>query len=64
VAEKWTGGEVRLAEVVDPEIIAGMIFRAGDRKLNRSLSHELEIMAARLLERASDQIQVQTSVEE
>lgn len=62
-AEEWTGGKVRLVEIVDPEIIGGMIFRAGDRKLNRSVSRELDIMAGRLLERASEQIQNLTSAE-
>lgn len=62
-AEDWTGGKVRLVEIVDPEIIGGMIFRAGDRKLNRSVSRELDIMAGRLLERASEQIQNLTSAE-
>lgn len=57
VAEKWTGGSVRLVEIVDPEILGGMIFQAGDRKLNRSASRELDIMAKRLFERASEQIQ-------
>lgn len=56
VASKWTGGAVRLVEIVDPEIIGGMVFRAGDRKLNRSISRELDIMKSRLFERASEQI--------
>lgn len=57
VASKWTGGSVRLVEIVDPGIIGGMVFKAGDRKLNRSVSRELDIMKTRLLERASQQIQ-------
>lgn len=56
-AERWTGGKVRLVEIVDPEILGGMIFKAGDRKLNRSVSRELDIMAGRLLDRASEHIQ-------
>lgn len=64
VASGWTGGPVRLVEIVDPEIIGGMVFRAGDRKLDRSVVRELEIMKARLFERASHQIQGQASVEE
>ena len=63
VAEKWTGGPVRLVERVDPEIIGGMIFKAGDRKLNRSVSRELDIMASRLFDRASEHIQNLTPVE-
>ena len=64
VASKWTGGAVRLVETVDPAVIGGMVFRAGDRKLNRSISRELDIMKARLFERASQQIQKRASAEE
>lgn len=64
VASTWTGGSVRLVEIVDPSIIGGMVFRAGDRKLNRSVSRELDIMKARLFDRASQQIQDQASAEE
>jgi len=63
VAEKWTGGPVHLVEKVDPEILGGMIFQAGDRKLDRSVSRELDIMTKRLFERASEQIQNVTSIE-
>lgn len=56
VAEKWTGGQVRLVEAIEPDIIGGMVFRAGDRKLNRSVSKQLEVMAGRLFEVASEQI--------
>jgi F-type H+-transporting ATPase subunit delta len=63
VAEKWTGGPVHLVEKVDPEILGGMIFQAGDRKLNRSVSRELDIMAKRLFERASEQVQNAASLE-
>lgn len=63
VAEKWTGGPVHLIEKVDPEILGGMIFQAGDRKLDRSVSRELDIMTKRLFERASEQIQNVTSIE-
>jgi F0F1-type ATP synthase delta subunit len=62
-AEKWTGGKVRLVEIVDPEIIGGMVFKAGDRKLNRSVSRELSIMAGRLFDRASEHIQNLTPAE-
>ena len=64
VAGRWTGGTVRLVEIVDPSIIAGMVFRAGDRKLDRSVSRELDIMKSRLLERSSNWIQDQASAEE
>ncbi len=63
VAEKWTGGQVRLVEIVDSEIIGGVIFKAGDRKLNRSVSRELDIMASRLFDCASGHIQDLTAVE-
>ncbi len=56
VASKWTGGEVRLVEVVDPDVIGGLVFKAGDRKVNRSVSRELNVMKARLFDRASQQI--------
>ena len=64
VARKWTGGTVRLVEIVDPSILGGMVFRAGDRKLNRSVARELDIMKARLLEVASHRIQSQASAGE
>jgi len=63
VAEKWTGGPVRLLERVDSEIIGGLIFKAGDRKLNRSVSRELDIMASRLFDRASEHVQSLTPVD-
>ncbi|MCP4200918.1 MAG: ATP synthase F1 subunit delta [bacterium] len=62
VAEKWTGGQVRLVELQDPEVIGGMVFRAGDRKLDRSVARELDAMAGRLFERASEQIQSLDSI--
>jgi len=64
VASKWTGGVARLVEIVDPEVIGGMVFRAGDRNLNRSVSRDLAIMKTRLFERASQQIQDQTAQSE
>ncbi len=62
VAEKWTGGQVRLVEIEDDDVIGGMVFRAGDRKLDRSVACELDAMAGRLLERASEQIQSLDSI--
>lgn len=57
VAAKWTGGRIRLVEIVDPEVIGGLVFKAGDQKLNRSIARELSIMKRALFERASHQIQ-------
>lgn len=64
VASGWTGGSVRLVEIVDPEIIGGVVFRAGDRELNRSVSRELNAMKTRFLERASQHIQDPALAEE
>ena len=52
-----TGREADLIEIVDENLIGGMILRVGDRKIDTSVSKELRRLGDRLLERASAEIQ-------
>lgn len=55
--ERVTGKEVRLIETVDPELIAGLVIYAGDRKLDLSLQRRLREAGKRLAERVSQEMQ-------
>ena len=52
-----SGKKARLLEEVDPELLGGMVVRIGDRKIDSSLATQLGEIHARLLERASQEIQ-------
>ncbi len=52
-----TGRKARLIEQVDPALLGGMVITIGDRKIDTSLATELQKMHAKLLERASREIQ-------
>ncbi len=57
VAASWVGGKVRLLEEVDETVLGGMMLKAGDRKLDRTVARELETVGERLFERASQKVQ-------
>ena len=52
-----TGRKARLIEQVDPALLGGMVITIGDRKIDTSVATELQKMHAKLLERASREIQ-------
>lgn len=52
-----SGKKARLLEKVEPALLGGMVVRIGDRKIDSSLATQLGEIHARLLERASEEIQ-------
>ncbi len=54
--EAWVPRQARLEETVDPELIAGLVVRFGDEKIDGSAAHQLELVKNRLLDRASKEL--------
>ena len=55
-AGRMVGATARLAETVDPSLIGGMVIKAGDRKVDTSVSAEIEAVGARLMKRSSKEL--------
>lgn len=53
---RFTGKKVMLEEKVDDSLIAGMVLRIGDQKIDSSVARELWRVGSRLDERASDEL--------
>lgn len=56
VLREMTGREPVLEEVVEPELLGGLVLRIGDRKIDGSVRREINILRERLHERAAHQI--------
>jgi len=56
VASRFTGKRVQLFEKVDPGLIAGMVLRVGDEKIDASVASRLQGLSAALLRRGSEEI--------
>ncbi len=53
---RFTGKQPDVKEKVEPSLIAGMVIRLGDRKIDTSAAKEIHRLEARLMERAGDEI--------
>ncbi len=53
---RFTGRQPDVVERVDPSLLAGMVVRVGDRKVDTSAAKEIRRLEARLMERAADDI--------
>lgn len=51
-AQRYTNKEVTLEERVDPDLIAGLVVRIGDERVDRSAARELRILKRRLMDRS------------
>ncbi len=54
--DRFTGQKSRLVEVVDPQLVGGMMLRLGDQKIDSSVARELEKMHETLAHRTSHEI--------
>lgn len=54
--DRHTGKQSHLIETVDPDILAGLVVRVGDEKIDTSVARELSRLGAALLARASREI--------
>ncbi len=53
---RFTGRQPDVSETVDPSLLAGMVVRVGDRKIDTSAAKEIRRLKARLMERAAAEI--------